>query len=392
MTSEAFVVFWLSFALLLYVYLGYPVVAAARAWLRPRARFSAPIEPSVSIVVVAHNEAGRIESRIQNLLALDYPADRLEIVIASDGSADDTVARARRFEDAHVRVCAFEQRRGKSAVLNVIVPSLHGDIILFADARQVFERHALRAIVQNFADTGVGAVSGELILRAAAGTTAAGYGTAFYWRYEKFVRSMESRADSTICATGAVYAIRRSVFEPIPDDTILDDILIPLRIVRRGYRVLFEPGARAYDSAAPSARHEFTRKARTNAGLFQLFARERWLFNPLQNRLWFETMSHKGLRLTLPLLHAALFAATCLLATGWLYQLALAGQLTFYAAALAGHVRRNARRRSIVFSVPYAICLLSWAAIVGFLRFATRRQPAAWERTPAPATPFQSSV
>jgi cellulose synthase/poly-beta-1,6-N-acetylglucosamine synthase-like glycosyltransferase len=196
-------------------------------------------------------------------------------VIASDGSTDDTVAIARRYEDSGVRVCAFEKRRGKSAVLNAVVPTLRGEIVLFADARQQFDCDALRAIVSNFADPCVGAVSGELMLRATAGTTAAGYGTAFYWRYEKFVRSMESRADSTICATGAVYAIRREAFEPIPDDTILDDMLIPLRIVRRGYRVLFEPEARAYDSVAPSARYELTRKMRTNAGLFQLFARER---------------------------------------------------------------------------------------------------------------------
>ena len=380
--SEA--LFWLSFALLAYIYFGYPVVAALRAWLHPRRSVRRPIEPSVSILVIAHNEAGRIDTRIENLLALDYPSDRIEIVIASDGSDDETVARARRYEDSGVRVCAFDERRGKSAVLNAVVPTLHGSIVLFADARQRFDRDVLHAIVRNFADPAVGAVSGELMLEATPGTTGAGHGTAFYWRYEKFVRSMESRADSTICATGAVYAIRRDAFEPIPDDTILDDILIPMRLVRRGYRVLFEPDARAYDSVAPSARHELTRKMRTNAGLFQLFARERWLFNPLRNRLWFETMSHKGLRLALPLLHVSLLAATFALADAPLYRIALAGQLLFYAAAIIGHTRRDARRRSIVFSVPYAICLLSWAAAVGFVRFATRRQQVTWDRVPTP--------
>jgi cellulose synthase/poly-beta-1,6-N-acetylglucosamine synthase-like glycosyltransferase len=384
MSATAFWTFWVAFALLAYVYVGYAAVAALRAWLRPRIRVRAAIEPTVSILVVANNEAARIEARIENLLALDYPSDLLEIVIASDGSTDDTVAIARRYEDSGVRVCAFEKRRGKSAVLNAVVPTLRGEIVLFADARQQFDCDALRAIVSNFADPCVGAVSGELMLRATAGATAAGYGTAFYWRYEKFVRSMESRADSTICATGAVYAIRREAFESIPDDTILDDMLIPLRIVRRGYRVLFEPEARAYDSVAPSSRHELTRKMRTNAGLFQLFARERWLLNPLRNRLWFETMSHKGLRLALPLLHAMLLVATLVLAYGWFYQLALAAQLLFYGEAVAGHLQRDARRRSMIFSVPYAICLLSWAAAVGFVRFVAHRQQVTWERVPSP--------
>ena len=175
-------------------------------------------------------------------------------------------------------------------------------------------RDTLRALVENFADPAVGAVSGELVLTTSDRTAAAGRGSAFYWRYEKFIRSTEGRADSTIGATGAIYAIRRELFEPIPDDTILDDVLIPLRIVRKGYRVLFEPRARAYDSASATAQHEFVRKARTIAGTFQLFSRELWLFNPRRNRLWFETMSHKALRLALPVLHATLLVASAALA------------------------------------------------------------------------------
>ena len=257
-TAAAFA-FWGSLLLMAYVYFGYPLVAALRATLRPKPRLRAPIEPFVSVIVIAHNEADRIGARIENLLALDYPADCLEIVIASDGSTDATVDCARRYEDAGVHVRSFATRRGKSAVVNAAVPALRGDIVLFADARQRFDRGTLRALVENFADPTVGAVSGELVLTPGAGTAAAGQGTAFYWRYEKFIRAMEGRADSTVGATGAIYAIRRALFEPIPDDTILDDVLIPLRIVRRGFRVLFEPGARAYDSASATARQEFVR-------------------------------------------------------------------------------------------------------------------------------------
>jgi cellulose synthase/poly-beta-1,6-N-acetylglucosamine synthase-like glycosyltransferase len=382
--SLAGFVFWGSAILLGYVYFGYPLGAALRAQFTARPRPRRSSEPLVSIVVIAHNEEDRIAARIENLLALDYPARRREIVIASDGSIDDTVMRARGYEGQGVSVRSFHARRGKSAVLNVVVPGLRGDIVLFADARQQFDRQSLRALVENFADPAVGAASGELVLTTGAGTAAAGRGSAFYWRYEKFIRSAEGRADSTVGATGAIYAIRRALFEPIPDDTILDDVLIPLRIVRKGFRVVFEPRARAYDSASPTAHHEFVRKARTIAGTFQLFSREWWLFDPRRNRLWLQTMSHKALRLTLPVLHAALLVASVALASTWFYQAALAGQMMFFGAAVVGYAQRSAPRRSFVFTVPCAICLLSWATVVGFVRFLTNRQQVTWERVAAP--------
>src|SRR6185436_20915177 len=195
-----------------------------------------------------------------------------------------------------------------------------GDIVLFADARQRFESSALRALVADFNDPSVGAVSGELMLEAAEGGARAGQGAALYWRYEKLIRSAESQTDSTVGATGAIYAIRRSLFVPIPDDTLLDDVLIPLRIVQQGYRVIFEPAARALDRTSETDRQEFGRKARTIAGTFQLFSRERWLFDPRRNRLWFATMSHKGLRLLLPVLHLGALAANAAAASIWPYQ------------------------------------------------------------------------
>jgi cellulose synthase/poly-beta-1,6-N-acetylglucosamine synthase-like glycosyltransferase len=380
-------VFWGSAILLAYVYFGYPLLAAVRAHFTRRPRLRAPVEPFVSIVVIANNEEERMGARIENLLALDYPADRREIVIASDGSTDATVARARLYEAQGVSVRSFASRRGKSAVLNMVVPFLRGEVVLFADARQRFDAGALRALVENFADPAVGAVSGELVITTSDRTAAAGRGSAVYWRYEKFIRSTEGRADSTIGATGAIYAIRRALFEPIPDDTILDDVLIPLRIVRKGYRVLFEPRARAYDSASATAQHEFVRKARTIAGTFQLFSRELWLLNPRRNRLWLETMSHKALRLALPALHATLFVASAALVatSGWFYQAAFAAQVMFYGAALVGSTQGCNPRPSFVVTVPWAICLLCWATVVGFLRFLTNRQQATWERIAAPA-------
>ncbi len=386
-TPSAEATFWLAALLLVYIYVGYPVVARLRALVKPHARVTAPLEPHVSIVVIAYNEAERIEAKIQNLLALDYPADRLEILVGSDGSTDDTVACARRYESERVKVHAFHRRRGKPAVINALVPRTRGEIVVFADARQRFEPGAVRALVSNFADPSAGVVSGCLVLEER-GAAAAGHGSAFYWRYERLIRATESRSGSCVGATGAIYAMRRELFEPIPEDTILDDVVVPIRAVRRGYRILFEPNAKAYDSTSTTAVQEFTRKTRTIAGTFQLFAREPWLLNPARNPLWFETVSHKGLRLTLPLMHAALLAATVLLVgSGWLYQFAGAGQAVFYAAAAAGWTRRHAQRRMMALTLPYTICLLCWATVVGCARFLAKRQQVTWERVPAHPQP-----
>jgi cellulose synthase/poly-beta-1,6-N-acetylglucosamine synthase-like glycosyltransferase len=377
---DAALVFWISFALLVYVYAGYPLVAWVRAHVFPRRRIRAPIEPSVSLVVVAYNEADRIVARIENLLALDYPADKLEILIGSDGSIDATAARAWLFEEAGVKVHAFRERRGKPAVINELVAEAAGEIVVLGDARQAFDPSALRALVSHFADPDVGAVSGELVLEGERDGSTASRGAGFYWRYEKFIRASESRASSTVGATGAIYAFRRELFEPVPADTILDDVLIPMRIARSGRAVLFEPAARAYDTVSATAQQEYVRKVRTIAGTFQLFAREPWLLSPARNPLWFETISHKGLRLALPALHASLLTANFALTEGWIFQLAMGAQLCFYGAALGGHALRHARRRPLLLAVPYAMCLLIWAIVAGFGRFLAHRQRVTWER------------
>jgi cellulose synthase/poly-beta-1,6-N-acetylglucosamine synthase-like glycosyltransferase len=377
--------FWVALALLAYVYVGYPLLAWARAVVHAASVSRIPSEPIVTVVVVAHNEAQRIERRIENLLSLDYPRHKLEIVIASDGSTDETVSRAKYFEAFGVRVLTFDSRRGKAAVLNDVVPSARGEIVVLADARQRFDGGTLRALAADFGDARVGAVSGELVIRSRAndsGSTIAA-GASFYWRYETFIRRNESRANSTVGATGAVYAIRRELFERMPDDTLLDDVLIPMKIISRGYRVIFEPGARAYDLAVASPRQEFVRKVRTIAGMFQLFARERWLFNPLRNSVWFETLSHKGLRLLTPLLHVVILIANVGLVSIPVYRWLFAAQVGFYAAAAMAHLLGQ-RRAVLLMRVPYTMCLLVWATVVGFVYFVTCRQQVTWERVTAP--------
>lgn len=371
--------FWISVVLLAYVYLGYPMLLWLRAALHARPSASRRFEPTLSLLVVAYNEADYIQERLENLLALDYPRDRLDIVLASDGSTDRTVELAQRYRPFGIRVVAFSARRGKSAVLNDLIPRARGDIVVLADARQRFEPDALRALATHFADPKVGAVSGELILTHAA-DSAVGQGVGFYWRYEKFIRRNESRVDSTTGTTGAIYAIRRGLFEPFPQDTLLDDVLIPMRIVRRGYRVLFEPTARAYEQAAATADREFARKVRTLAGNFQLFVREPWLLNPFLNRIWWQTISHKVGRLLGPCCLGVALAANLLLLSQPFYRWTFVAQALFYAAAAAGYLLRNANIKILILNVPYLFCLLNWAVVAGFFRFVNGRQRVTWER------------
>lgn len=370
-------IFWTSVLLLAYAWAGYPLLLRLLARLRPAPIRRAPIEPMVSIVLPVHDEAERIGPRLRNLLDLDYPRDRLEILIGSDGSTDDTVPRLRRAAGPGVRVWAFPARRGKPAVLNDLVAQARGAIVVFADARQRFETGALRALVAPFADPAVGAAGGELILDGGSGT-AVGEGIGAYWRLEAALRRSESLVDSTIGATGAFYAVRRSLLAPIPEDTLLDDVLIPMRVARAGGRVVHEPGARAHDRPPASPGGELARKVRTIAGNFQLFARERWLLLPWRNRLWLQTLSHKGLRLLGPVLLAGALLSSLWLAGRPFYHAAFWGQVSFYAAALAAAALR--RRRPRLLAIPYVVCLLNLATLVALFRFLTGRQRVTWER------------
>lgn len=379
MTLLAVTVFWASLVLLVYSQFGYPVLIAAAARLRHRPWRTGRRPPAVSVVVVAHDEGSRIDGRLQNLLSLDYPPDCLEVIVASDGSADDTAARARRYPGVEVR--EFPGRRGKPSVLNDVVPTCRGEIVVLADARQRFGVSALRALTAPFADPSVGAVTGVLLVETA-DEGAAGAGVGLYWRIETNVRKSESQIDSVVGATGAIYAIRRRLFAPIPADTILDDVLIPLRITRRGYRVVLAPEAHAFDRSASSDAAEFRRKVRTIAGNFQLFARERWLLSPWANRLWVQTISHKLLRLSIPALLIAAFAANVALAVRGegLYIACLLGQVSFYVMALLGHRFGTVSVAGKPLAGAYAICLLAGATVVGLVRFVAGTQSATWDR------------
>ncbi len=326
-----------------YVYAGYPaLLALLNRKSRKRVR-KTPIEPKVTLIIAAHNEAQRIDRRLQNCLQLDYPRSKLQIVVSLDGPTDGTEFAVWKYARQGVQLVHSRQHRGKPAALNAAIRQARGDIIVFADARQTFAPDAIRRLVENFADPEVGAVSGELMLLNNAGS-AQSDDIGLYWKYEKWIRAMESGIHSVVGATGAIYAIRRELYRDVPDDTLLDDVYTPMRIVFAGKRVVFEPAAKAFDTPSCCPRAEFGRKVRTLAGNYQLISQMPELLMPWRNPVVWQFWSHKVGRLIVPyLLLAALVSNVALL--GGLYTWLFAAQCIWYACALVGYTlaSRNIR-------------------------------------------------
>ena len=375
------VVFWFCVAAIGYSTIGYPlllvVIGKVTKERGTSGRFTEELWPSVSIVVVAHNEEERMVPRVENLLACNYQGS-VEILVVCDGCEDRTAERVReRFATEGV-VVIEQERRGKPAGVNAAVAAAASAAIVLCAARQRFDQMALIHLVRPFADDEVAGVSGNLEIRASDG--GASSGVDLYWKLEKLVRREESKIDSCIGCTGAIYAIRRSSFRSIPDDTLLDDVVIPMLATEQGGRVLFEPNAIAWDPQSLTLENEWRRKTRTMAGNFQmLFRHLRWL-NPLRNRLWFQVISHKYLRLAVPGFMMAAFVSSAFLAVdSRFYQVLLGGQLALYLLAWIGIAGFGKRFRLV--SITSGFVYLQVLCVAGFVRYlrSLGRTNGAWE-------------
>jgi len=327
--------FWMCAGFVAYVYAGYPLLVFV--WSRVRTRKIVPVAPSrwpsLSIVIAARDEAGRLPSRLQNLIGLPYPGRR-QVIVVSDGSTDGSIEALNAYA-AQADIVSIE-RSGKASALNAGVALARHDLLVFADARQTFAQDALVELARPFADPAVGGVGGELVFVDADGSTVVD-GMGLYWRLEKQLRQLESDVDSMVGATGAIYAVRRSLWEPLPAGAILDDVLTPMRCVLSGRRVVFNRRAVAFDSMSRDARAEGRRKRRTHAGNWQLPTLEPRLLLPWRNRVWLQYVSHKLGRLLVPYaLIGLLLTSVLLAASSPMYAMALIAQCGFYLLAAFG--------------------------------------------------------
>jgi poly-beta-1,6-N-acetyl-D-glucosamine synthase len=368
----AAIVFWISLAAVAYVYVGYPLVLMVWRRLAPKPVRKCAYEPTVSLVISMENESCNVLPKMRNCRDLDYPPEKLQVIVSLDAPTDSTYELLRNIAPPGVRIVFSPIRGGKAAAVNRGVSVATGEILVFGDASQRLEPNALRELVANFADESVGAVSGALILLDEHGREACD-GAGAYWRYEKVLRAMESDIHSVPGATGAIYAVRRSLFAPVPAGTILDDVVVPMRIVLGGHRAVFDPTARAYDAVTDSAQCEYRRKRRTLTGNYQLIVEMPELLSCRRNPVFAQFVSHKMGRLLVPYGLAALFVSNLFLLRG-AYRAAFAGQVLFYLLAASGGLVGH---RAAVLANRFV--LMNWAVLAGLFQFA-RGTTGIWSR------------
>lgn len=370
-------------AFIVFTYIGYPFIlfVLSRIYLKPVKKDSNFFTPFVSVVIAAKNEAIGIEKRLKNLLEQDYPADRFELIIISDGSTDDTVSIAEKLvgdlskNKTKIQIYSYEPSKGKPTALNTGVNKAMGDLIVFADARQRFAKSTVAQLVSNFSDPTIGGVSGELVfLQESESEIKAQMGA--YWNYEKNIRKLESMSGSVVGATGAVYAIRKHLYKHLPAETILDDVLTPMNIIMQGYRVIFDGGALAYDVLSREIGHEWKRKVRTLAGNWQLLSLRPDLLDPRKNRLLFRFCVHKLARLVVPFF-LTLLLITSSLQQGIFWIFISSVQFLIYGTAILAYLFPRVQSNCFVKTI-YFFCSLNVAAVAGFFVWMTGKCSIIW--------------
>lgn len=362
--------------LLGYTYAGYPIAIGLLARLFPGPRTAAPSadgpKPKVTVCLPVYNGAAYLPAKLHSLFAQDYPADRFEILVYCDGIGDDSERVARDMalsQEAagRLRVIVAPERKGKPTALNVMGAEATGDLLLLNDVRQPLSPNAMSSLVAAMSDDKVGFATGNLVLAGKAGS-------GVYWRYENWIRLQESRFRGVVGMTGPIAMMRRAELRRLPEDVVLDDVWMPMELGLAGKRVVFVPAAEAHDAAFEDDR-EFKRKVRTLAGNYQLFSRMPALLSPFANRIWFETISHKIMRLVAPwllMLLAFTSASAAIAGSSLAMRALLGGQLAFYAAAAIG------TRGGRLAGVARTFVVLNAAALAGLFRHLTGRQRITW--------------
>ncbi len=375
-------IFWGSLLAIAYTYVGYPSLLGVLAHLRPGVADHPPSTPFVTLLIAAYNEQDTIAAKIDNSLALDYPADRFEIIVASDGSTDDTADIVGSYASRGVELLHSRARGGKTVAINRAMGAARGEIVVLSDANNLYDPGTLRAVVAPFVDPTVGAACGNKHI--ARGDGALGDSEGAYWKYEGWIKAQETRLGCTVAVLGEVFAIRRELFQPTPENIINDDFYIAMRIIKQGFRVVYAPGAISRERVSASAEDEITRRTRMVAGLYQALARPQELMPWRKPVVCWQLVSHKFMRPLVPLWMIAALATNVALvlqsgaAAPW-FPL-LVGQIAFYAVALVGLQYPDHGRVSRALYLPTFLVSSNLAALLGLYRFSTGQQSTHWTR------------
>jgi cellulose synthase/poly-beta-1,6-N-acetylglucosamine synthase-like glycosyltransferase len=385
MNHPAIILFCACAAAVAYAYVGYPLVVwlASRLFGRDRARPAVAPDgsdlPPATLLIAAYNEESVIAARIENALAMDYPPGKLEIVVASDGSADATPAIVARYADRGVRLLDYKARRGKASVLNAAMEEVRTPLVLLSDANTDFAPDAARKLAPWFADPAVGTVCGRLVLTdPETGRNADG----LYWRYETFLKKCEARLGALLGSNGAIYAIRRSDYRPIPPETIVDDLVIPLLAkVHSRHEIVYDAEAVAVEETAPDVAGEFRRRARIGAGGFQAICLLWPLLDPRRGWIAFSFLCHKVLRWLCPFFLIGMLLSTLPVLDRPFGRYALGGQVAFYLlAAVVGRLPTRARYLRPL-RLVHMFTSMNLALLFGFWRWVRGTQKGTWTRT-----------
>lgn len=374
------IIFWSALGLIVYTYAIFPLLTLLRGLLWRKPYHSAEITPRVSLIIAAYNEAQNIGAKLDNVLALTYPRQKLEVIVASDGSTDGTDEIVRGYTTHGIRLLSLP-RGGKAPALNAAVAAATGDILVFSDANSMYAPNAIHALVRPFADPTVGGVAGNQVYLKEKGGGASGGGEQSYWSFDRKLKQLQSAAGNAISATGAIYAIRRFLFQPVPGG-VTDDFTISTGVITQGQRLVFAPDAIAYEPVAGSGDREFGRKVRIiTRGLRAVIVR-RELLNPFRYGFYaLQIFSHKVLRrlVVIPLL-LLLPASPLLWNQGWFYQAALAAQLVVYGCGLLGFVLSNSRWGKMnFFSIPFFFCMVNFASLLAAWNIIRGHRIERWE-------------
>ena len=378
------IVFGLSLAALVYTYAGYPVLLWLMSRLRARPVKTAPYEPFVSIIITAYNEERDLRAKLENTLALDYPADKREILVASDCSSDATDDIARSFAAQGVRLYSQPNREGKTAAQNAAIERVNSEIVVFSDATTLYQPDVLRVMMPNFADSSVGCVAGKLIY-VDPGATSVGSGAQSYWSYETFLKRHESSVFSLIGVSGCLYAVRRAAYVPLYPEAC-SDFIIATKMVEQNLRSIYEPNAVCTEETNQQAGKELRMRVRVITQTFTDLWRHRHMMNPLRSGFYaIQLLSHKVMRYLVPVFLLAILASTAILTVySPFYAVLFAAQVAFYTMALVGWLLERANIQAHFLALPYYFVLANLASVLAARQFLRGERYASWEPIRAP--------